>query len=203
MTDAPENARVGAAGKGYVAPLGTTVPVGIETQGGTSPNFTYTPIPWSDFFDLGLISDDGLTESLDEDRQSWTPWGYLAPVRTQITNETTTFKITCWETNAMVLSLRYRTALTDMDEVGREIRFNQTRSTNQDLRVFGFDVLDGDSMFRYVVPRGEVTERADVVYKEDEIVAYEFTITAYPGSDGVSIARYVKAGIDLEPEPIA
>lgn len=199
MSDNPDLLRVGAAGKAYVGDVGTVAPIGIRTYA-VGPPVAYTPIVFATgWADLGLISEDGLTEALDEDRQEWIPWGYLAPVRTQIQRETTTFNFTCWETNADVLSLRYRTAITDMTSASNdtEVHFDQTQRTAPDMRAFGLDVLDGDNHFRYIIPRGEVTERGDVTNKADEVIGYEFTVTAYPGSDGVSIKRMYLAQIDL------
>lgn len=200
MADNPNAARVGASGKAYVAPTTVTAPVGINTQTGTSPNFTYTPIHWVGFFDLGLISDDGLTESLDSSREEWTPWGYLAPVRSQITKETTTFKFTCWESNINVLSLRYRSPISAFTQYNaKEVQLSQTQNTAPDLRAFGFDIVDGTNVFRYVIPLGEVTDVGDVTYKSNDIVGHEFTVTAHPGSDGVSIRRMMQAGLSLTP----
>jgi hypothetical protein len=198
MADNPDALRVGSSGKAYVAPVGTVAPVAIQTYV-VGPPAAYTAVPWGvGFADLGLISEDGLSEALDEDREEWKPWGYLAPVRTQITSETTTFEFTCWETNKHVLSLRYRTAIADMTQYSpKEVQFDQEQRTSPDLRAFGFDVLDGENHFRYVIPRGEITERGDVTNKADEVIGYEFTCTAYPGSDGVSIKRMYQAGITL------
>jgi len=207
MADSPDRLRVGAAGKAYVAPVGTVAPVGINTYTAGSPG-TFEAIQWGTAYkDLGLISEDGLTEELDEDREEWKPWGYLAPVRTQITSETTTFNFTCWETNAHVLSLRYRLPIGDMDSAANntEVHFDQVQRTSPDLRAFGFDIFDGTvsgapeggNHMRFIVPRGEVTERGEVTNKADEVIGYEFTVTAYPGSDGVAIKRMYKAGISL------
>lgn len=198
MVDTPENLRVGAAGKGYVAPLGTVAPVAIETYVAGPPE-VYTPVVWAAAWkDLGLISEEGLSEGVDEDRSEWKPWGYQQAVRTQIKKSETTFKLTCWETNAETLSLWHRTPKSEMTQYSpKEIHFATKQRTKPDLRAFGFDVLDGDSHFRYIVARGEVTDRGELKNSEDEVIAYEFTITAYPGADGISVQRYVKAGIAL------
>lgn len=199
MADNPDLLRIGSAGKAYVAPVGTVAPVGINTYAAGPPE-TFTPIVWgTGYEDLGLISEDGLTEATDEDREEFKPWGYLAPVRTQITRDEVTFQFTCWETNVHVLSLRHRVDYADMAYAANdtEVHFDQVQRTAPDIRSFGFDVLDGDNMSRFVVPRGEITDRGDITNKADEVIAYEFTVKAYPGADGISIKRMYKMSLEL------
>lgn len=201
MADNPDLLRVGASGKAYVGAVGVVAPTSIRLYD-VGPPVVYTPVAYGvGWTDLGLISEDGLTEALDEDRSEWTPWGYNSPVRSQITSEATTFEFTCWETNAEVLSLRYRTPIADMVSAqnNTEVHFDQVQRTSPDMRAFGFDVIDGDNHFRYICPRAEVTERGDVDNKADDPIGYSFTVTAYPGTDGVAIRRMYLAQIDITP----
>lgn len=182
MASNAQLALVGASGVGCTAPLGTPAPV----------DFTALPPVWKD---MGYISQDGMTAAVDENRQSWTPWGALSPIRTQVTSSTKTFAITCWESNKTVMSLYYKVPEADLTPaVGTGvIAFAEQDRPSPDRRAFCFDVLDGaTNLLRIYIPLGEVTEKGDTVYKSDDLVGYPLTISAYPGNDGVAVYRFVK-----------
>jgi hypothetical protein len=181
MASNAQLALVGASGVGYTAQLGTAAPT----------DFSALPAAWKD---MGYISQDGMTAAVDENRQSWTPWGALSPIRTQVTSSTKTFAITCWETNKTVMSLYYKVPETDLaPDTGGIIKFAEQDKPSPDRRAFCFDVLDGaTNLLRIYIPLGEVTEKGDTVYKSDDLVGYPITISAYPGNDGVAVYRFVK-----------
>lgn len=181
MTSNAQLALVGASGVWSTAPLGTTAPT----------KFDALPTVWKD---LGYISQDGMTASLDEERQSWTPWGALSPIRTQITSSTKTYAITAWETNATVLSLYHKVPAASLTpDTDGIVTFAENDKPSPDRRAFVFDVLDGaNNQIRIYIPLGEVTERGDVVYKSDDLVGYPLTVSAYPGPDGNSVFRSMK-----------
>lgn len=183
MTSNAQLALVGASGVWYTAQLGTTAPTGFSAL---------APATWKD---LGYISQDGMTAAVNEDRQSWTPWGALSPIRTQVTSSTKTYAITAWETNATVLSLYHKIPAADLapDATTGIVTFAENDKPAPDRRAFVFDVLDGaNNQIRIYIPLGEVTERGDVVYKSDDLVGYPLTVSAYPGPDGNSVFRTMK-----------
>jgi hypothetical protein len=182
MTSNAQLALVGASGVGYTADTGTAAPTG----------FTALPAAWND---MGYISQDGMTAAVSEERQSWTPWGALSPIRTQVTSSTKTFAVTCWETNKTVMSLYYKLPQSVMapDSSTGIISFAENDKPSPDRRAFVFDIMDGSTnLIRLYIPLGEVTEKGDVVYKSDDLVGYPITISAYPGTDGVSVYRSYK-----------
>ncbi|WP_394621302.1 hypothetical protein JNUCC0626_20055 [Lentzea sp. JNUCC 0626] len=185
MATNAELARLGVTGALYVAPLGTVAPVDMSAW----------PSGWTD---LGYISDDGVTESLNEDKQDFVPWQSATPIRTEVTSSVQTFSATLWESKAATISLFYRVPESDMVVTGsapnQVVSFTQAGKPKRDTRAFGVDVVDGTYHRRIVLPLAEVTERGDVVYKSDSLIGYECTITAYPGSDGFSVKRMFKEG---------
>jgi hypothetical protein len=58
-----------------------------------------------------------------------------------------------------------------------------------DVRSWVFDMLAGTNHIRFYVPRGEITDRKNPVYKTDSLIEYGVTITAYPTSAGVAVKR--------------
>lgn len=177
ITRAADLALVGANGGGWVAPVGTAAPDSPLTQ----PGGLWDP--------LGAISDDGLTYGFDEDSQEFTPWGLTSPFRTQITKSVRTFGLTVWETSRVaVQSLQYRleTAALEPDEDGLT-KYAETSSPVPDRRAFWFLVIDGGAYKGFYVPQGEINDRSDVTFKQDEMSGYEWTITTYPDEAGNTV----------------
>ena len=174
---AAELAVVGTNGAGWAAPLGTAQPSDPET---------YPPAPW---LALGAISDDGLVVGFDEDSQQFTPWGQTTPFRTVITSSVRTFQITAWETSRpIVKSLMFRQDVDDLTPDGNGvITFAESATATPDRRSFMFDVYDGDVLQRFYIPEGEITDRGDTTFKQDEMVGYEWTISTYPDSAGNTV----------------
>ncbi|KOT94472.1 tail protein [Streptomyces rimosus subsp. pseudoverticillatus] len=176
ITRAADLTVVGANGGGWVANLGTTAPTSPLTQ------------PAAGWDPLGAVSDDGLVVGFDEDSQEFTPWGQTSPFRTQITKSVRTFKMTLWETaRVAVQSIMYRIPAADLEPVGGLTSFAETASPSPDRRAWWFVVLDGNNAKGFYVPQGEVSDRSDVTFKQDEMSGYEITITSYPDAAGNTV----------------
>ncbi|MEU6990405.1 phage tail protein [Streptomyces sp. NPDC046465] len=176
ITRAADLTVIGANGGGWVCDIGTPAPASPLVQ----------PLaPWEP---LGAISDDGLTYGFDEDSQEFTPWGLTSPFRTQITKSVRTFKVTLWETaRVAVQSIMYRLPASELEPVGGFTTFAETASPVPDRRAWWFLVMDGDTARGFYVPQGEVSDRSDVTFKQDEMSAYEITVTAYPDASGNTV----------------
>jgi hypothetical protein len=175
------NVRVGYGGKVYVAPVGTVAPTTLSAAWG---------VGWTD---LGYISDDGLTEGSDQDRNEFYAWGADAPVRTQITRNVTTFGMTFIETKGEVLSIYYATPYTAMTSTGTTtaqfLTFIQGTQQAPDVRALGIDIIDGTRAFRFIIPRCEVSDKGDITYAKEDLMGYEVTFTGLLASDGTVMTR--------------
>lgn len=187
------NVRVGYSGFAYYGAVGVTAPEGPY-------------VPWgANYTDLGLITEDGLTESFDEDRTVFKAWGRNAPVRTQTKNRTSTFKLTFMETSADTLSLYYAVPLDNMTSSGsgaaQYLEFDDPQNTEPMYVALGLDIVDGDNHFRYLIPKAEITDRGDIVSKDDEVHGYEVTFTALlPDDGGAAVTRFY-GGVELPTTP--
>ncbi|MBZ4319536.1 hypothetical protein JNW98_09175 [Streptomyces sp. SCA2-4] len=167
--------RVGITGAAYVAPKGTTAPTDATSTWPAAAT------------DIGWISEDGITESNSTDTSEIKGWQGGQTVRKVISSSEMTFKFTAIETSRAVLELYHKGAKMTTTN-GKSVLAIKAPTT--DRRLFGFDVIDGSSHVRIVIPDGEVTETGDVTYKADEAVSYEITVTGYPGADGTVAYKY-------------
>ncbi|MFE4514420.1 hypothetical protein ACFRMQ_09555 [Kitasatospora sp. NPDC056783] len=175
MTLNANQVRVAITGAAYAAPRGTKAPTDATS-------------PWpADAVDIGWISDDGITESNSADVTEIKAWQGGATVRKVVSGSEMTFKLTAIETSKTTLEL-YHKGSKVTGASGKAVL--AIKAPGPDRRMFGFDVVDGDSHIRIVVPDGEVTEVGDLVYKGDEALAYELTITAYPAADGTVAIKF-------------
>ncbi|MCX5398467.1 hypothetical protein [Streptomyces sp. NBC_00102] len=167
--------RVALSGAAYVGPVGTTAPTDSVSS-------------WpDDVTDIGWISDEGIAESNSTDTTEIKGWQGGQTVRKVISSSEMTFKFTAIETSKTVLELYHKGSKVVTTSAKSVLAI---KAPGPDRRFYGFDVIDGDSHIRIVVPDGEVTETGDITYKSDEAVAYELTITAYPGPDGTVAIKY-------------
>lgn len=175
------NVRIGYAGMVLSAPVGTAAPADIAAA---------WPTGWND---LGLISTDGLTEAKDQTLTTINAWGYDGPVRSQVSNRVTTFRARFLETNARTLSLYHGIPLADMTSGGtgatQSLNFTEGQTPDPLITALGIHIIDGTQVFRFIVPRAQLTDRSEVVYKGDEAVSYECTVTTLLASDGTSLTR--------------
>lgn len=131
------------------------------------------------FNDLGLISEDGVTETRDRSTDDIKAWQNGATVRTVVTDGTLTFNFTLLETKKETVELFYGTTVTAAASDGS---FVVVPTATGGRKSFVLDVVDGAELIRVYVPQGEVTEVGDRVYSNGEPIGYEVTITAYADS---------------------
>ena len=57
-------------------------------------------------------------------------------------------------------------------------------------------ILSDNKIKRVVIPSGKVIELGDVVYKDDEAIGYEVTLSVAPDSSGNTAYEYLSAAAE-------
>lgn len=169
MAGDTDNPRVWVNADVYAGPLDATAPTDIDTALDT------------DFEALGLLGEDGMTESRDEDRTDHYAWGGIL-VRTTRSKHKRTIKVIALEDNPVVFDLVEPGSETDTVG-GVTTRTIKTPQPNK--KSFVIERFDGDITNRLYIPQGEVLEVGDIESSDSELTQKELTITVYPDAGGV------------------
>lgn len=162
----------------FCGPVGTTLPTDAKSELDTG------------FAGMGFISDSGVTNSNSRSSGKIKAWGG-AVVCVYQSEKTDTFKMTFIESlNTAVLKAVHGEDNVEGElETGIKIKANDEEPEE---KAWVIDtIMKGGILRRIVIPRGTITETGDVVYKNDEVIAYEVTISATLDGDGQSHYEYM------------
>lgn len=161
--------------------VGVTGTVNMGTSGATLPTTTVAAL--TNFTDVGYISEDGVTQAINADVNDIKAWQNGDTVRKVQTSHDLTYHFVMLETNTETLEAYY-----GPDNLAGGV----VEITGDQLPRLPWvlDVIDGDEVVRIVIPDGQITERGDVAFKNDDATGYEVTLTAYPDDNGVKAYQY-------------
>ncbi|WP_326792047.1 hypothetical protein OHA79_09605 [Streptomyces sp. NBC_00841] len=176
MAGSTDNPRLWEGADFYAAPSGTALPVNLDALMSTVP-------AWKA---VGLLSEDGASESRDEDTSDFYGWGGKL-IRTKRSKHKRSIKVTCLEDNLTVFGL-VNPGSTVTTATGVNTR--TVKIPRSDKQSFVLELVDGDITKRRHIPIGEVTEVGEVTLSESDLQAYEITVTIYPDSADVLYVDY-------------
>ena len=162
----------------YRADLGTTLPTDATSDLSV------------DFASLGYVSEDGLTNANSYESTDIVSWDGVV-VETSEGSKTDNFTFKLIEAlNPNVLKSVYGDEnVTGTLATGITVKSN---STPQQSKSWVVDMIMKNGVVkRIVVPNAKVTSVSDVVYKRDELVGYETTISAIPDSNNNTHYEYI------------
>lgn len=165
-----DNVRVAVTGAVYVGPTSATAP---SSSAATLTGFT----------DLGYISSDGITETIDKTTNQIRAWQTGSLVREVVSEGTYSVTLTFIETKLEVLELYFGSTITD-----GELDGDPTKSGGR--KSFVMDVVDGTIVERTYIPAGEITAVGERTLASGEAVGYNVTITAYADSSNVTFKKF-------------
>lgn len=176
-----QNVSVGkpkAGGAVFVAPIGTEVPTDATTA-----------LPEA-FVNVGYISEDGVTNEIETDSEEIKAWGGDIVLNPQ-TSRAERFTFTMIETNEQSLKLAFGDSNVTVKDGGFAVVHN---GKDREEHVLAIETLIGSNRVkRQVVPRGKVTEMGEIVYKDDEVLGYETTVSALLDNAGNTAYEYIAA----------
>lgn len=151
----------------YYAPIGTTLPTSATASLDGA------------FKNLGYVSEDGLTNTNTASTEQIKAWGGDIVAQPQ-TEKPDTFTATFIEAmNTDVLAAAYGTEnVSGAIATGITVRANSKELPKSSWVI---DMLLNGNYKRIVIASGQVTEVGDIEYKDDSVIGYPLTITAYPG----------------------
>lgn len=163
----------------YYAPAGTTAPTDATTALAAA------------FKNLGYVSEDGVTNTLSKDTNEIKEWGGDV-VDTVLTGQSDTFKFKFIESfNTDTLKCIYGTS--NVTESSGAITVT-VKANEAPSGVYVIDMIQrGGRMKRIVIPNGKITELGDIVYKADEAVGYDVTLSAALDSSSNTHYEYIGA----------
>lgn len=191
MSTNAKNVSVGkpmVGGAVFYAPVGTALP-------------TNATDPLSDAYkDMGYISEDGVKNNGEREVEEIKAWGGNT-VLTPQKSKKDTFGLTFIEAlNPEVLKRVY-----SEDNVSGTIEEGMTIRVNSKELEYGVWVIDmvltEGALKRIVIPNGKITETGEISYTDGEAIAYESTVTAYPGDDGDTHKEYIVRASSPAPDP--
>lgn len=165
-----DNVRVAVTGAVYVGPTSASAPTG---SGSTLTGFT----------DLGYVSADGITETIERTTNQIRAWQGGALVREVTSEGTYSVSLTFIETNEDVLELYFGSSITD-----GELNGDPTQSGGR--KSFVVDVVDGSIVERTYIPAGEITAVGERTLASGEAIGYNVTITAYADTSNVTYKKW-------------
>lgn len=171
----------------FVAPVGTALPTNESTALNNA------------FVGVGYLTDDGLSGGDKIDVDTKKAWGGATIATLQKSREIT-FKFTLAEhynviTHALLVGDANVTTTAATTQAGTKYAITTPATGSTPKKSFIFEIIgDGTQKDRIVVPIGRVTDISDVSYKDDDIVAHEIEITAFPDASGNAKYEYLNDG---------
>ena len=166
------------SGAVFTAPAGTTLP----TSASAALN--------SAFKDMGFVSEDGVTKSTSISTTTIKEWGG-APVLVTQDEKIVSVKLKLIEYKRKdVHSFVHGSAnVTEPSTGAITVKINAEDPGEQAIVI---DMtLRGNIDYRMVIPRGKITAIGDTVYKSNEAVAYDITITTMLDDAGYAVYEYM------------
>lgn len=162
----------------FRAPLGTELPKDATSELDAA------------FKSLGYCSEDGLTNSNSPETDNVNAWGGDTVLNMQISKEDT-FKFTMIEAlNIEVLKSVYGDEnVTGTLATGITVKVNADEAEQSAWVV---DMVLKKAVKRIVIPCASITEVGDIVYKDDNAIGYETTLTTVRDESGQTHYEYIK-----------
>jgi len=157
-----DNVVVGITGKVYIGDTTATAPTASDS---TLTGFT----------ELGYVSADGVSFTIDKSTNQIRAWQNSDLVREVVTEGNVTYSFMLLESNQDVIEAYFGGSMVD-----GKIEVNPSATGGK--KSFVIDVVDNDKAIRHYVPTGEILSVEAQTIQNGEALMYGVTVTAYATS---------------------
>ncbi|MET8687702.1 phage tail protein [Streptomyces sp. NPDC004732] len=186
--------RVAGTGRVLIAPVETEAPATIATA--------WDPAKWTD---LGYTTTDGIKFNKKDKIDPVDTWQSVSPARFIYSDRDLTVKFQLMQLNKATLAffmgggaVKPATTTTtppagldaQADPEFKEFTYDLANSPVADERALGIEFTDGASIYRFVVPRGQVTETEEIGLTRTGAVKLGVTFTALAKNDTAPLASF-------------
>jgi hypothetical protein len=158
-----------------------------DTPGTITPPTDAATALAAGFLAVGALSGDGITEATSQDRTDFFIWQGNTLGRRIPGQFVKTWTFAAAETNLITLGVQFPGSTITQTAEGVTVAEKPPVS---DVRAWVLHGIDGERLQRIYVPKGEVTERGDVVWSSGDVTVYEWTLSGYVDNTGVVAYRY-------------
>lgn len=147
------------------------------------------------FKSMGYVSDDGVKNSNKASTDDVKAWGGQTVMTSQKEKKDEWIWTLIESLNTEVLKAVYG----DKNVTGNLKTGIHVKATADEAGEFSWVVemiMRGGVVKRIVLPSAKITEVGDVVYKDNDVIGYETTLTAFPDTDGATHHEYIKGTAD-------
>ncbi|TPF79461.1 MULTISPECIES: hypothetical protein [unclassified Bifidobacterium] len=151
------------------------------------------------FHDLGYLSEDGVTNTIDRDSEDINAFGGDR-VLSVTTSRAESFQFGMLETTPETLAVTYGPGNVEVKTVdGKDAITVKHNSAEPPELVYVFEfAMTGNRVKRIVVPVGKTGDVDDVTYADGEAITYTPTINAFPDANGNTAYEYIAYVTDAD-----
>lgn len=142
----------------------------------------------ANFKAVGAISDDGINETTDQERQDIFIWQGNALARRIPGQTQKQWSFGASETNLMTLGVQFAGSTITQTVEGVSIA---EKAPGTDIRQWVLHGIDGNKAQRIYIPLGEVTERSEVPWSSQDVTVWGWTLSAYADGSGNFAYRFI------------
>lgn len=163
--------RVAGAGHVYVAPKGTALPTDLSAL---DPKFV----------DLGYVTEDGVSFTFGREVEDLNAW-QGDKIRTLSTKEPASTSFSLMQTNATIMTVAFGGG--EVTESGTDpnkvYTFTPPKSGTNTERVLVIEFEDGDTKYRYLIPRSQIEGNVDFTLTRSGALTYPLTMGILDNGD--------------------
>lgn len=177
----PNEIRVAGSGRILIAPLGTTAPTDVATAWGAG---------WKD---LGYTTTDGVKFTKKDKIETVRTWQSDAAARLVYSDRDLTLKFALLQFNEDTLPLFFGGGTVSETVTGSKVyKYDVANSPANDERMLGVEFADGGTIkYRFVIPRGQVTDTEELALTRTAAAKLGMTFTALAKDDSSPLASWI------------